>query len=196
MVQSLLLISHTSDCQSIEAKLTAAGFTILHAATFHDVKTAITQSDATLLHLPPPALAGWCRDLRSLSNIPLLWWCDDQEPHGTKLLDADVDGILFPTMSPSEIQWSYLVSKNQQFQRAQLQREREHLLLRLEERKWIDQAKGILCELKNISEEEAYDFLRKQAMNERKRMVDVARSMVKVYQLIREQDDGKGKKKR
>lgn len=40
---------------------------------------------------------------------------------------------------------------------------------------------------KNISEAEAYDVLRKQAMNERKRMVDVATSIVKVYQILQDQ---------
>lgn len=48
-------------------------------------------------------------------------------------------------------------------------------------------AKGILSKTKNISESEAYDLLRKQAMNERKRMVDVATSIVKVYQLLQDQ---------
>jgi response regulator NasT len=74
--------------------------------------------------------------------------------------------------------------------RRQWAQEREQLLSRLEERKWIDQAKGILSEIKGISEAEAYDFLRKQAMNERKRMVDVATSIVKVYQLLQDQNKG------
>ncbi|GIO34076.1 hypothetical protein J2TS6_52170 [Paenibacillus albilobatus] len=63
-------------------------------------------------------------------------------------------------------------------------------MARIEERKWIDQAKGILCELKNISDAEAYDLLRKQALNERKRMVDVATSIVRLHPLLRRSDSG------
>ena len=54
------------------------------------------------------------------------------------------------------------------YEREQWHNERTRLLARIEERKWIDMAKGILCKMNNISESEAYDVLRKQAMNERK----------------------------
>jgi response regulator NasT len=69
-------------------------------------------------------------------------------------------------------------------QRKRWAEEKESLMLRLEERKWIDQAKAVLSEVKGIPENEAYDFLRKQAMNERKRIGEVAANIVKVYQLI------------
>ena len=72
--------------------------------------------------------------------------------------------------------------------RTQWKKEREQLLAKLEERKWIDRAKSILSEVKNIPEAEAYEFLRKQAMNERRRIVDVAVSIVKVYSLLLEQN--------
>ena len=87
-------------------------------------------------------------------------------------------------MSPLEIHCALLLGVNHYFQRTEWQQEREQLLSKLEERKWVDQAKRILCEIKGISEAEAYDFFRKQAMNERKRMVDVATSIVKVYQIL------------
>jgi two-component system, response regulator / RNA-binding antiterminator len=54
----------------------------------------------------------------------------------------------------------------------------------LEERKWIDQAKSILCEVKQLTEKEAYHILRKQAMDERRKVADVAASIVKVYRLL------------
>ncbi|MNE97898.1 ANTAR domain protein [compost metagenome] len=49
-------------------------------------------------------------------------------------------------------------------------------------------AKAILRETRGITESEAYDLLRKQAMNERKRMVDVATSLVKAYELLHKSD--------
>ncbi|MNN62293.1 ANTAR domain protein [compost metagenome] len=98
-----------------------------------------------------------------------------------------VDGILSPSMLAQEIHWILHFSSRQCFERHQWLKEKEQLLARIEERKWIDMAKGILSKAKNISESEAYDLLRKQAMNERKRMVDVATSIVKVYQLLQDQ---------
>jgi response regulator NasT len=55
---------------------------------------------------------------------------------------------------------------------------------RLAERKIIDRAKGILMEVRKISEEDAYSLLRRTAMNENKRIVDVARSIITAAELL------------
>jgi response regulator NasT len=54
----------------------------------------------------------------------------------------------------------------------------------LEDRKIIDKAKGILMKGKSISEEDAYALLRKTAMNESRRMADVARGLVTAAKLL------------
>ena len=54
----------------------------------------------------------------------------------------------------------------------------------LEDRKIIDRGKGILMKSRNISEEDAYALLRKTAMNESRRMADVARSLVTAAKLL------------
>jgi response regulator NasT len=54
----------------------------------------------------------------------------------------------------------------------------------LEDRKIIDRAKGILMKSRTISEEDAYALLRKTAMNESRRMADVARSLVTAAKLL------------
>jgi len=48
----------------------------------------------------------------------------------------------------------------------------------LVERKVIDRAKGILMRAKNLPEEEAYALLRKTAMNEKRRIADIAQSII------------------
>ncbi len=48
----------------------------------------------------------------------------------------------------------------------------------LQDRKTIEKAKGILMQSKKISEEEAYALLRKTAMNENRRLADVAAGLV------------------
>jgi response regulator NasT len=137
----------------------------------------------------------WRKRILAARSLPVLWWCDQQTfPSHECKLDPGIDGLIGPGMNALEIHCALLLSVNHYFQRTEWHQEREQLLSRLEERKWIDQAKRILSEIKNISEAEAYEFLRKQAMNERKRMADVATSIVKVYQLL--QDENKGGRKR
>jgi response regulator NasT len=48
----------------------------------------------------------------------------------------------------------------------------------LEERKIIERAKGILMKSRKLSEDEAYALLRQAAMNEKKRLADIAQSVV------------------
>src|SRR4029078_4403717 len=48
----------------------------------------------------------------------------------------------------------------------------------LEERKVVERAKGILMKMKGLDEAEAYDTIRKAAMNENRRISEVAQSLV------------------
>jgi len=55
----------------------------------------------------------------------------------------------------------------------------------LEERKTVERAKGILMKQRGINEQEAYALLRKAAMNENRRLADVAQSVVTAAQLFK-----------
>ena len=68
---------------------------------------------------------------------------------------------------------------------ARLQDELDRTKTALEERKIIDRAKGLLMKLKNLSEEEAYVLLRKTAMNEKKRIIDVAQSVITTAEMFK-----------
>ena len=68
---------------------------------------------------------------------------------------------------------------------ARLQDELERTRNALGERKVIDRAKGILMKIKNISEAEAYTLLRKTAMNENKKIAEVAQSVVTAAELLK-----------
>ena len=54
----------------------------------------------------------------------------------------------------------------------------------LEERKLVERAKGILMKMRGLSEEEAFALLRQSAMNEKKKMADIAQSVVTAARLL------------
>jgi response regulator NasT len=68
---------------------------------------------------------------------------------------------------------------------ARLKDELERAQTALSERKVIDRAKGIVMKLKNISEADAYAMLRKTAMNENKKIAEVAQSVVTAAELLK-----------
>lgn len=195
-MHSLLIVHHPSaaaDSGRDEAGparlLGGCGYLIESAGTREEAFDRVGGTDAAVLALPLTEMNGWADLLMSRKTVPVLWWCTSATADLSVSAcedDVRIDGILSPSMQPSEMHWILHFSARRCYERAQWAKEREKLLARLEERKWIDMAKGILSKTKNISESEAYDVLRKQAMNERKRMVDVATSIVKVYQLLHE----------
>ena len=68
---------------------------------------------------------------------------------------------------------------------ARLQSELNHAKGVLEERKVIDRAKGVLMQAKKLSEEKAYALLRTTAMNENKKIVEIAQSVLTAAELLK-----------
>jgi uroporphyrinogen-III synthase len=67
------------------------------------------------------------------------------------------------------------------FESVVLTRKVDYLESKLEERKIVEQAKGILMRVRNLSEEEAYHFMRKEAMQKRKTLREIAEAFLLVY---------------
>ena len=67
---------------------------------------------------------------------------------------------------------------------SRLQRELADAKSALEDRKVVERAKGILMKLRNLSEEEAYALMRQTAMNEKRKLVDIAQSVVTAAGLL------------
>jgi response regulator NasT len=55
----------------------------------------------------------------------------------------------------------------------------------LEERKVVERAKGVLMQERGLTEQAAYSLLRKAAMNENRRLSDVAQSVITAARLLR-----------
>ncbi|MDI4237440.1 MULTISPECIES: ANTAR domain-containing protein [unclassified Bradyrhizobium] len=68
---------------------------------------------------------------------------------------------------------------------ARLQDELDRTKHALEERKVIDRAKGILMKLKGLTEDEAYVLLRSTAMREKKKIGEIAQSILTASELLK-----------
>jgi response regulator NasT len=191
VLHTLLFITEKNEYSATQTipdhTLSELGYRMLYYINKDELPQLMEQAEGVLLQVGNDQLNKWVSRLRSVRDLPFIWWNEEANFSlpGCKIED-ELDGILYPTLDANQLHWSLFLSVRNYHQRTGWSQERNQLLARLEERKWIDQAKAILCEIKQINEEEAYQFLRKQAMNERKRMADVAASIVKVYKLIRD----------
>lgn len=65
-----------------------------------------------------------------------------------------------------------------------LRRELDDARSKLAERKIVEKAKGLLMARRSMSEEQAYQALRKMAMDRNQRLAEVARSVIDVLELL------------
>ena len=100
-------------------------------------------------------------------------------------VDAGVSAYIVGGLRKERVQniLDLCISRFNAFSR--LQDELDRTRSALEERKVIDRAKGILMKAKNLPEETAYAMLRKTAMNENKRIAEVAQSVITAAELFK-----------
>jgi response regulator NasT len=100
-------------------------------------------------------------------------------------VDAGVSAYIVGGMRKERVQniLDLCISRFNAF--ARLQDELERTRTALDERKAIDRAKGILMKARNLTEQDAYALLRRTAMNENKKIADVAQSVITAAELLR-----------
>ncbi len=67
---------------------------------------------------------------------------------------------------------------------SQMRSELDAAKLALAERKTIDRAKGLLMQAKGIGEDEAYSLLRRTAMDQNRKLTDVAQALITATELL------------
>jgi len=97
---------------------------------------------------------------------------------------AGVSAYVVDGMSPGRLKaiMDVAIARFREFQA--LRNELEETKNRLEDRKLIDKAKGILMKQKGVSEDQAYKMLRKMAMDRNIRIGEAARTVIIVADLL------------
>jgi response regulator NasT len=72
---------------------------------------------------------------------------------------------------------------------ARMGRELEEARTELESRRLVDRAKGILMTSRGLSEQDAYALLRRTAMNQNRKIAEIAQSLITAADLLRPGDE-------
>ncbi|ALG73815.1 nitrate regulatory protein [Azospirillum thiophilum] len=114
-------------------------------------------------------------------------------PGGPSLPGQEDAGLFAPDGLPPRLMRSVLDVVQAQSQRLRdVSLELETAKAALNERKVIDRAKGLLMSTRNLSEEEAYKLIRKTAMNQNKRIIEVAEAILSMSDILRGVTTGGG----
>ena len=149
---------------------------------------AATEPDLVLIDLANPR-----RDsLEALSEAsgarqrPVAMFVDESDPGlSTAAIQAGVSAYVVGGLSGERIRPVLETAIARFRMMRQMQSELEAAKTALAERKTIDRAKGLLIQAKGLSEDEAYRLLRKTAMDQGKRLIDVAQALLTASELLR-----------
>jgi response regulator NasT len=114
----------------------------------------------------------------------VLFTNDEDTTHVKDAVAAGVSAYIVAGLAPDRIRPILDVAMARFQHEQQLRRELADARSELQERKVIDRAKGLLMQRQGLSEKEAYEKLRKTAMDRGLKLGDVAQRILDVADLL------------
>ncbi|MEN9432847.1 MAG: hypothetical protein RLZZ422_436 [Pseudomonadota bacterium] len=190
MYKVLLIDSNIDRSESLAQALQLLGYApIIHLENSQLLLTAVKehQPDIILIDMQSPD-----RDtLESLNHVsretpkPIVFFAEQSDLATTRAaISAGVSAYIVNDLPSKRLQ-SVLEVAIARFQEHQkLREELTDYKARLQDRKDVDKAKGILMQYRQLSEEEAYQLLRKMAMDRNMKMGEAARNFIAAMALL------------
>ncbi|WP_374352555.1 ANTAR domain-containing response regulator [Limnohabitans sp.] len=114
----------------------------------------------------------------------VMFTSDEDTSHVHEAVAAGVTAYIVDGLAPERIRPILTVAIARFRHQEALLAELDSARGELQERKLIDRAKGLLMQRQGLSEPEAYAKLRKAAMNKGVKLVDIARQMIDMAELL------------
>lgn len=176
--------------RSLRADLDALGMTVIGPVS--DGRKAIElareeRPDLALIDLRMPELDGLetAKILGGEMRVPIVVISGYSD--GEYVESASQNGVyayLLKPVSVESLRVTIRVAWRRYVDQLELRGEIETLTRRLEERKTIERAKGLIMERLGLSESEAMRKLQKQARDARRPMADLAKSVIEAQELL------------
>jgi len=116
---------------------------------------------------------------------PVVMFAQDGKPETIKAaVDAGVSAYVVDGLKPDRVRpvIDVAIARFAQFQ--SLRGELDKARTTLAERKQIEKAKGILMKRRKVEEDEAYRLMRRMAMDQKQRLIDVANKIIEAAELL------------
>ncbi len=174
----------------LEQALADAGYRVitrLDGAANLSAEVARHQPDVIIIDLDSPD-RDTLEQMRSISREqprPIVMFAED-DASGTisQAIKAGVSAYVVDGLSGKRVRqvMEVAIARFREYQA--LREELARTKTSLEERKVIDQAKGLLMQHRAMSESEAYQALRKLAMDQGKKLSEVAKNVIAIMDLL------------
>jgi response regulator NasT len=175
----------------LEEGLRDAGFTgVTHIGEMHNLLARIyaLDPDVILIDLENPSrdiLEQMFQVSRAVRR-PIAMFVDQSDAESIhESVEAGVSAYIVDGLKRERIKpiLDLCISRFNAF--ARLQDELARTKSALEDRKMLDRAKGVLMKLKGLTEDEAYVLMRSTAMREKKKIGEIAQSIVTASEMLK-----------
>jgi response regulator NasT len=189
-IEVMLIDAHSGRSAILEQALSDAGYriTVRTAGTRRLLQQVReTRPDVILIDidLPDRDTLEQLREIGQDQPRPIVMFAERSDPETTAAaLRAGVSAYVVDDLNPRRLQpiMDVAIARFREYQA--LRRELAETRSRLAERKVVEKAKGLLMAQRNLNEEEAYQTLRKLAMDRNQRIGEVARTVVSLLELL------------
>ncbi|MBL0390480.1 type IV pili methyl-accepting chemotaxis transducer N-terminal domain-containing protein [Ramlibacter monticola] len=188
MTTVLLLKTPDPGAPALVADFTAAGFEVRgEGDCAHLVRETLRAApDVLVCWAPRPTseLLQSVATLQAQQPVPVLWFTQDGGVEWMqRALEAGVHAWVVQGYGPARLRpLVHLALAREAHERALRSRAAE-LADKLEERKWIDKAKGVLMRAQQVGEEEAFQLLRNASMQGNQRVGQVSRQVIEAARI-------------
>ena len=176
--------------QDLEAGLPESGYSILSVLeTFDSLKSTIALQDPAIvivtLYKPKDSVLKILAEVNKVFPKPIVLFTKHDAPGVIEQsVSLGISAYVVDGIEPHRIDSIIRVAVARFYEHQRLREELDRTKVKLEERKVIEKAKGILMEQKGITETDAHAQLRKMAMDKGETLADISARVIDVCGLL------------
>jgi response regulator NasT len=190
MLRVLLVNDTEKPIGELRAALQAAGYEVLEEVAAADALLKAVESqqpDAVIIDVDSPSrdtLEQLAVMHRHAPRPVVMFSADGDDRLIRDVVAAGVTAYVVDGLTPARMAPILQVALARFEQQAHVRRQLSEVQQQLADRKLIDRAKGLLVEKRGMSEAEAYASMRQLAMRQNQKLVDIARQIIAMADLL------------
>jgi len=186
----MLIDEDSSKTEMLKSSLNQAGFEVVgHILCDDDILSGIQVCDPDVLVIdmesPDNYIFNQLLEINKQRPKPIVFFVDKSESDVIeKAVKAGVSAFVVDGLTAQRVKPVIELAIARFKEMQSLYKEISDSKTSLDERKVIERAKGIVMSRKNVSEDDAYNSLRKLAMSQNKKLFEIAKNVIEMSEIV------------
>lgn len=187
---NILLIEDETTDQLLEKILVTKGYSVTNTVTYEaNIQSLVVNNKTDIIIFNIDSPKKYFQDIHYLNQkhaLPIIIFAaDDTTDTINQIVKAEVSAYVVNGLETSRINSIINIAVARFKEQQRLKNELEKTKSRLEERKLVDRAKGILIKTRGFTEDDAYHTLRKLAMDRNIAIGEMAKNVIAMAELLK-----------